>query len=446
MNKREAVADILAKRSAKNEELTKLLDAAKGESRGLSETESSTFDALETEVRELDARAKELDEQIRADDAAAEMAKRYAPSPSGFQVTEPEIYRSGLGGRSYFRDLHMARNKGDRDAMDRLVRNDRGRALEARALTTVNGAGGEFVPPRWLEDQFVKLARPGRITANLTPTFPLPPGTDSINIPKINTGTQVATQQTQNTGVQQTDLTTTSVNSGITTVAGGQTVSLQLIEQSPLNIDDVILSDLAAAYAVQLNQLVLSGTGSNGQPTGLLTLAGTNAITFTSASPTLGLLYSKLAGAIQSVHTNRYLPPDTIIMHPSRWAWCLASLDGQNRPLVVPDTAGPMNAMANAGAVASQGYVGHIMGLPVYVDATIPTNLGAGTNQDVIIVARMADLILWEGNVKAEAFAQTFANQLSVFVRLYNYMSFQAARYPKSISTINGTGLTAPSF
>ncbi|WBP87044.1 phage major capsid protein [Kitasatospora cathayae] len=447
MDKREAVADILAKRSAKNEELTKLLDTAKTESRGLTEDESGRFDALEAEVRAFDERAKELDAQIRADDAAAEMAKRYAPS--GIKVTsEPEIYRSGLGGRSYFRDLHLARNKGDHAAIDRLARNDRGRAAdpEFRAISTTNGAGGEFVPPRWLEDQFVRLARPGRITANLTPSFPLPPGTDSINVPKINTGTATAVQTTQNSAVQQTDLTTTSISSGITTIAGGQTVSLQLIEQSPLNVDDVVLADLAAAYAVSLNTLVLSGTGSNSQPTGILTLSGTNGVTFTSASPTLGLLYSKLAGAIQQVHTKRYLPPDTIIMHPSRWAWCLASLDSQSRPLVVPDTASPFNAMGNQSGVPSQGYVGHIMGLPVYVDATIPTNGGAGTNQDVIIVARMADLMLWEGNVKAEAFAQTYANQMSVFIRLYNYMSFQAARYPASISVISGTGLVAPTF
>jgi HK97 family phage major capsid protein len=446
MNKREAVADILAKRSAKNEELTALLETARTESRGLSEDESGRFDALEAEIRAFDERAKELDTQIKADDAAAEMAKRYAPSVK--VTSEPEIYRSGLGGQSYFRDLWNVKNTGDLAARDRLERNARGRLADAeyRAISTVNGAGGEFVPPRWLEDQFVKLARPGRITANLTPSFPLPPGTDSINIPKINTGTAVGVQTTQNTGVQQTDLSTTSVSSGITTIAGGQTVSLQLIEQSPLNIDDVVLADLAAAYAVQLNTLVLSGSGSSGQPTGILTLSGTNAVTFTSASPTLGLLYSKLAGAIQQIHTKRYLPPDTIIMHPSRWAWCLASLDSQSRPLVVPDTAGPFNAMANPGAVASQGYVGHIMGLPVYVDATIPTNQGAGTNQDVIVVARMADLMLWEGNVKAEAFAQTYAAQMSVFVRLYNYMSFQAARYPASISVISGTGLVAPTF
>jgi hypothetical protein len=105
-----------------------------------------------------------------------------------------------------------------------------------------------------------------------------------------------------------------------------------------------------------------------------------------------------------------------------------------------------MNAVGTTGEPAAQGYVGSMLGLPVYVDATITTTFGAGTNQDRILVARMSDLMLWESNLRAETFEQTYANQLSVFIRVYNYMSFQAGRYPKSISVIDGTGLVAPTF
>jgi HK97 family phage major capsid protein len=447
MDKRSLIADLVAKRSVERTKLDGILGEARGTGSGdLTEDQRSAFDAGETEIRALDERIAELDAQVRADEAAKEIEKRYAPKAGDGVQSEPEIYRSGLGGNSYFRDMWNSRQNGDTAAMDRLVRNNRGRAAEQRALTTVNGAGGEFVPPLWLEREFVRLARPGRITANLVPTSALPAGTDSINVPKVSTGTAVAVQGTQNTAVQNTDLATTSISSTVTTIAGGQTVSLQLIEQSPLNVDDVILSDLAGAYAQQYNTLILSGSGTGGNPTGMLTLAGTNAITYTSGSPTVALLYSQIANAIQTVHTNRFLPPDTIIMHPRRWAYLLAASDTTGRPLVTPSANSPMNAVGNQGDVASQGYVGTIQGLPVYVDSLLPTNLGAGTNQDPIIVARMADLMAWEGNVKAEAFPQTYANQLSVFVRLYNYMSFQPARYPKSISVINGTGLVAPTF
>jgi hypothetical protein len=86
------------------------------------------------------------------------------------------------------------------------------------------------------------------------------------------------------------------------------------------------------------------------------------------------------------------------------------------------------------------------MGLDVIVDPQIPTNLGAGTNQDPIIVLRASDSILWEGTPHAEAFRETKADQLSVLLRFYRYAAFTTARYAKSVSVINGTGLVAPTF
>lgn len=445
MSKRDMITGLIAQRKAASEALSTLVDKAKGENRSLSEAETAEFDQGEASVRALDERIAELDAQIRADEAAEAMQRRYAPAAGDGVKSEPEIYRSGYGGHSYFRDLHLATTKGDREAFERLERNNKGRA-EARALNTTNGNGGEFVPPLWLESEFVKLARPGRITANLTPNSPLPPGTDSINIPKVTSGTAVATQATQNTGVQQTDLQTSSISSGITTIAGGQTVSLQLMEQSPLNIDDVVLEDLAADYAVKLNTKVLTGPGTGGDPTGIFTLAGINAITFTSASPTAAALYSKVAGGIQAIHGSRFLPPDVIVMHPRRWAWLVSQFDSSNRPLVVPNSGNPMNALGTYAGPVAEGFAGTMLGLPVYVDPTIPTNFGTGTNQDRVFIARIADLKLWESTLRAETFKETYANQLSVFIRVYNYMSFQAGRFPASISVIDGTGLVAPTF
>jgi hypothetical protein len=54
---------------------------------------------------------------------------------------------------------------------------------EYRDLSRVDGAGGYAVPPAWLMDQYIELARPGRAFANLVQRQPLPGGTDSINIP-----------------------------------------------------------------------------------------------------------------------------------------------------------------------------------------------------------------------------------------------------------------------
>ncbi|MGH3381860.1 MAG: phage major capsid protein [Actinoallomurus sp.] len=456
MNKRDMIKALQEKRAELRKSLDGILEIVHEEKRmALTDDERSKFEAGETEIRGIDERCVELHAQILADESAAELAKRYAMptpeqhrSPADLSVTEPQVYRSGPGGGSYFRDLYLANRRGDRDAVDRLRRNDK-MVAEQRAISTGAGAGGEFVPPLWLEEQFVALARPGRVTADLCVQGDVPPGTNSINIPKILTGTAVAIQATQNSAVQQTDMTTGSISSPVVTIAGGQTISMQLVEQSPLNVDDLILGDLASDYATKLTKQVLSGTGTGNQVTGMLTLAGTTAIAWTQATPAVGGtagMYSSLGAAISAIHSSRFLPPTHIVMHPRRWAWAMAASDTSNRPLVVPASQNPMNAAGAPGPIAAQGHVGEMMALPVYTDANLPTNLGAGTDQDVIVVARMPDVYLWEGSVRAEAFEQTYAQQLSLFVRLYNYASFQAGRYPVALATVTGTGAKAPIF
>jgi hypothetical protein len=75
-----------------------------------------------------------------------------------------------------------------------------------------DGQGGNFVPPLWLIDEYIDLPRFGRTTANLCKTMGLPSGTDSINLPKVATGTAAAIQTADAGGVQSTDLTDTSVS------------------------------------------------------------------------------------------------------------------------------------------------------------------------------------------------------------------------------------------
>lgn len=444
------IETLFERRGVLTKELDKTLQPANTEKRNLTEAESAEFDRIKADIIATDERIAELAEIDKREADAAELQKRYS-GPSVQVISEPQVYQRGKTDTQFFRDLWLANQRGDRDALERLRRNNEqvADAKKQRAISTTTNQGGEFVPPLWLEEDYVKFARAGRITANLCRRGVVPPGTNSINIPKINTGTATAPVSSQNSAIQNTDLTTTSVSSPVITIAGGQTVSLQLIEQSPLNIDEIILQDLAADYAVKLNTQVLSGSGSSGQATGLLTLSGTNSVTWTQATPALGGpggMYPKVANGLQQIHTKRFLPPTAIIMHPVRWAWAESQVDNNGRPLVVPASGGAFQMLANLDEQVSEGLVGTMLGLPVYVDAVIPTNGGTGANQDSILVTKADDLWLWEGEVRAEAFAQTYAQNMSVFVRLYNYVSFQPARYAPSTSVITGTGAVAPTF
>lgn len=445
-------------------EMSAILETAQSRAEGereLTADEGSRFAILDAQCSARGAQIETLTAQQERENSNADAVRRLGIGGPAVVTDEPGPYSpdsSRNGGPSYFRDLWKV-SKGDRDASERLTRNDRHRQASAtadRAITTVNGAGGEFVPPLWLEQQFVQYARPGRAGANLTNIDRLPEGTDSINIPRLTGGTAVAAQGTQNTAIQQTDIVTDSISSGVYTVAGGQTVSLQLIEQSPLNIDRMILADLAKSYGIQIDNYVINGSGT-GAPRGLLNVAGINNLVYTTTTPKLAgsataadNLYPKLANLIALIQTSRYDVPSAWLMTPQRWYWMVSQSDNSGRPFVVPRDHGPNNAITSAGdSNVVQGVVGDLLGIPVVIDPNVPATLGpagAGAIQDVIVLAKWDDLFLWEGQVKAQAFEQTYANQLSLFLRLYNYMSFQPGRYPKAIGTITGTGLNTPAF
>lgn len=399
---------------------------------------------LEARVGEHNSEINSLEERVTELRAQADREQR-AREVAPVQVTsEPNpVYRRDNHEVSFFRDVFNAQLRNDAGAFGRLASSQ-----ESRALSTSAGAGGQFAPPDWLIEDFVALARAGRVYADGMQHDELPAGVSSINLPTVNTGTAVAVQATQNTAVQSTDLTTSSVSSGITTIAGQQVVSLQLLQQSGIPFDRVVLGDLARAYAAQIDGQVLNGSGASGQLQGVIGTSGVNAITYTQASPTVtgaGQFYSQIIQAINAVNTNRFLPATEIYMHPRRWAWVLNALDQQNRPLVVPN--GPaFNQLATQDGVTPQGIAGTLAGLPVKVDPNIPTNLGAGTNQDVVLVQRSDDLWLFESALQSASFDATYANQASILFRVLGYSAFIPNRYPKSIAVISGTGLVTPTF
>jgi hypothetical protein len=60
-------------------------------------------------------------------------------------------------------------------------------------LNSTDATGGYLVAPLWLNEEFVTLARAGRVAADVLGPRALPPNTDSINLPRMSTGTTVTT-------------------------------------------------------------------------------------------------------------------------------------------------------------------------------------------------------------------------------------------------------------
>jgi hypothetical protein len=110
---------------------------------------------------------------------------------------------------------------------------------------------------------------------------------------------------------------------------------------------------------------------------------------------------------------------------------------------MVPTAGGAQDAGTVAGDLNAQGQVGTMLGLPVHIDPNIPINLGAGTDEDIIIVGRFSDSMLWESDVRTRALVTLGSSELSVRLQLYTYAAMTAERFPASVSIITGTGLNA---
>jgi len=437
-------------RAATLAEMEALVTAAAAEKRDLSDTEKPVYDTKKAQLEGYDERIADLIEAEKREQAAAAhiVETNTAENRGARVINEPNpVYRKGDHTTSFFRDVAVSKLQlaGADQARARLAASQETRAGD---MTTSAGAGGEFAPPLWQIADFVALARAGRVTADLCQKDELPSGVSSINLPKVSTGVTVAVQQTQNSALSDTAMTTTSVSSGITTVGGKQIISLQLLQQSGIPFDRVILQDLAKAYAVQVDNQVLYGTNANGQVRGLVGVP--TATAFTSATPKVAdgttsanSFYYALSKAAAAVQTAIFEPANAVVMHPNRWAWVVGSADSSNRPLIVP--AGPgFNGVGTTGDQVAQGYAGTIGSYNVYTDPNISLTANSATNQDEVYVLRTDQLWLYESAMQTASFDATYADNASILFRVLGYMAFIPNRYTGAVQVLRGTGLVAP--
>ena len=407
----------------------------------------------QAEIEKVDARLASVEAAEKRTAEITESRKEAGVATFGGAVVTREAMTYDRDGKnSFVRDMIGAQLRNDRSSWERLARHQQEVAVETRDISRTDGAGGDFVPPIYLINEYAEFARAARVTADLVTNMALPAGTDSINIPQITTGTLAAFQSSDNSATTTRDMVSSTVTAPVRTISGYENVSIQLVEQSPLagGLDRLVFGDLMADYALQLNTAVVgTGDGTSGTLKGLVTLGvdSTNGIptTWTETTPTAVNGAIAIAKAISKVVTNRYKAAEAIIMHPSTWYWLASQVDGSNRPLVVPVT-GASQAFNAAGTVtnpgAPAGLVGTIQGVPVFVDATITKTYA--TNQSPILVGKFSDSYLFESGVKTRVLPDVLSANLTVRFQVYGYAAL-AHRFNKSISAISGTGTVAPS-
>jgi hypothetical protein len=309
------------------------------------------------------------------------------------------------------------------------------------ATTTSYGVG--LIVPQYLTDLYAPATAALRPFANAAMNHHvLPPSGMTLNLSKITTSTSAALQSTQLTAVSATSLAETDLAIPVLTAAGSQNVSRQAIERGT-GIEDVTVQDLFKRVATALDATVLTqattGLGASAQ-----------VVTYTSASPTAAEMYPFVFQAQSKLEQTLLAQARVshVVMHNRRFNWMTAAV-GSTFPFL-QDVKFPGAAQTTAVQITNE-YGASVRGvlangLKVVVDFNVPTNLGAGTNQDEVYVVASDECHLWEDPqapvmIRAE---QPNAAQLGVLLVAYQYFAYTFQRYANNPAKISGTGLVAP--
>ncbi len=425
-------------------EVDAVFSKAIDEGRGLTASEQRRLDKLDSETAEA------TDLLDRAESMAVALSKvprgdSYgAPYGSLGRVgAESSVYRPDRPETSFFRDV-LADRFGDPGARGRIEQflTESGQR-ERFSMTTGAGSGAGLAPPFYLQDLIARYARAGRVVADRMNKLPLPATGQQVNVPRVTTGSTLAVQASEGAAVADNSPVTDFITLNVATIAGKVDMSRQLSDRSEPMADQLLAQDLAADYAKQIDNYVI-----NAATIGLLNQSGSNTVTFTQATPTVPLSYPKWADAIRQIGANRFAPADTVVFNPLAWGWVLGSVDSSARPFVVPTAAGPTNALATITEPTAEGAAGNLMGVPVFVDGNMPTNLGAGTNESWVLAFRGEDHVLFEAEngPYVKVYEEVLSGTLQVRLLLFNYAAFSCGRYPKSTSVVKGTGTITPAL
>lgn len=440
-------------REAYNASVDRLQAAARALEELADDASQETADAADTEFRAAKEEQETAKAAVDALDAREAREKEIAEARALGKIDIPatphanaragateHTYRPDLP-RSFFADQVAAKN-GDARAWERLDRNQQAvlenlSQKEGRDLTSQTAAGGAFLPPVYLADLYVDVARGGRPFADALQKLPLEDYGLSSTLPSMDTGTSVS-ENVDNASVSETDAATSVITHNVYFIAGQQDLWRGILERSAPGLDMMIMNDLIAAYDEKLDTRLLSGTGT-AMHTGIRAVSGVNAVAYTDGSPTAAELFPKLYDAIQQINSANRGPAGMIVLHPRRDAWLMSNLSS-TFPLF---QQGGYNRGVGA---QDKGQSIDILGLERIIDPNIGTTYGASTNEDEIYVLNKRHLFLKEGAIQTRVFEEVGSGTATIRLQAFAYSEFISKRVPKAISVVSGTGLVTPTF
>ena len=142
-----------------------------------------------------------------------------------------------------------------------------------------------------------------------------------------------------------------------------QGITYDLLHQSTKDVDRLIMEDMVKAHAAALDAAIFAGTGSSGQPTGVLNASGINSIYTNDASHAAAVTYAKLVQMETEVGEDNGLLDETLAY--------VFNAKIQGKLKTIPQIDGYPYYLMNDGKV--NGY-------PCFMTNAIPTASFSGTS------------------------------------------------------------------
>jgi HK97 family phage major capsid protein len=196
--------------------------------------------------------------------------------------------------------------------------------------TTIDSAGGFIVPTQVMAAQMIPLLQAMAIAPQLG-VLNLPCSGSPVEVPKLTGGT-TGGWISENVAAPTTEPTFGQIALTPHLYASEVRISLRTINLSSPSVDLIVRRQLARDMGLAKDAVIFNGSGTAGQPTGILQTTGINTVTsFGSASAATA--YNKLIDMIKEVALDNALTPGCAwAIDTATWAKLEQMVDATDQP------------------------------------------------------------------------------------------------------------------
>ena len=293
--------------------------------------------------------------------------------------------------------------------------------LEAQRDLSYSGGTTSTVATNLLAADFIDILRNATKVKQMGATV-LGGLVGNVAIPRQSGAASAFWVSTDTTALTESDQTFDQVTLAVHNVTGMTKYSRQLLLQSTPDLEGLVRNDLARILAIAADLAAISGTGSSGQPTGILNTGGINSVALgtNGAAPTWTAVADMVGKLIQS---NAYFGRLGWLTNGQVWETLVTTAKiGSTYPTFILDD--DADSLFKA---------------PFETSQQVPSNLVKGTSGAVcsaLIFANWADLIIGEwGGVDILVDPYTYANAQETAIYAYQSMDIKT-RHPLSFCAI----------